>query len=136
MNFAKLFQGIVIGALFSGILSGICAAHIALASDTTGELGLKTKDFWWVAMLLAGFFGLIAGGIFGGLISELNLSLIKAGLCGFLITAIPAFLFRIVPEVKEFGEDIRWFVVSFIVIATLTGVLVSYTQMSFFKSEL
>ena len=135
MNLAKLFQGIVVGALFSGVLSAICAGYISLTSNMVYDFGFKAKDFWWLTMLLAGLFGLIAGGILGGIISVLNLSLISAGLFGFLITAIPAVLFRIVPVVKEFDEDVRWFVISFIVIATLTGMFVIYTQTSFFRSE-
>ena len=128
MDFFKVFQGIIVGALFSGVLTAICATYISLTSNMVYDFGFTAKDFWWLTMLLAGLFGLIAGGILGGIISVLNLSLISAGICGFLITAIPAVLFRIVPVVKEFDEDVRWFVVSFIIITTFNAIFVSYIQ--------
>ena len=134
MNFAKLLQGILAGALFSGALSAICAVYIAFTSNTVSDFGLRAKDFWWLSMLLAGLFGLIVGGILGAVISELNLSLIKGGLCGFLITAIPAIFFLLLAEGK-FDENFRRFGTLFIVITTLTGIFVSFIQMLSFKSE-
>jgi hypothetical protein len=134
MSFAKLLQGIVVGALFSGILSAICAVYITLTSDTSDSFGLKAKDFWWLAMLYAGFFGLIVGGILGGIVSALNLSLITAGLCGLIITIIPAIFFRLLSEGK-FDENFIRFGIFFIAIATLTGIFVSFAQTSLFKSE-
>jgi uncharacterized membrane-anchored protein len=136
MNFAKLFQGIIVGGLFSGILSAICAAYIAFTSDTIDSVGLTGKDVWWLVMLYAGFFGLIAGGILGGIVSALNLGLIAAGLCGFLITAIPGILLYLINHYFSPGNlsaDLDRFGVFFIAITTLTAIFVSYIQMSFFK---
>ena len=145
---SKLLHGIIGGALFSGTLSAICAAYTTFNSGFIGEMGIKTSDFWWIGMLLGGFLGLIVGGILGGVISELNLSLIKAGLCGFLITAIPGIVLLILeyilnydyyllnPDSPTYGlDDLRRFGAFFIGIMTLTAIFVSYTQMVFFKSE-
>lgn len=124
MNSAKLLQGIVTGALFSGVLSAVCAVYIALTSDTSDSFGLKAKDFWWLAMLFAGFFGLILGGILGGAISILNLNPLKGGLCGLLITAIPAVFFLLLSQSK-FDENFTSFGIAYILIATITGVFIS-----------
>ena len=145
---SKLLRGIVGGSLFSGTLSAICAAYTAFNSLSSGLLGLGTKDFWWFAMLLGGFFGLIVGGILGGIISELNLSLIKAGLCGFLTTAIPGIFllmlnymlyydyYMLNPDSPTYDlDDLTRFGAFFIAITTLTAIFVSYTQNVFFKSE-
>lgn len=134
MNFAKLFQGTIVGALFSGLLSAICAVYIAFTSNSS-SFGLEAKDIWWLAMLYAGFFGLITGGILGGIVSALNLSLIAAGLCGFLITAVPTVFIRLVLVFKKFNEDFKRFAIFFIAMTTLTGIFVSYIQMSSSKSE-
>jgi hypothetical protein len=134
MNFAKLFQGIIAGALFSGILSAIYACYIAHTSNTVSDFGLTAEDFWWLAMLLGGLFGLFIGGIIGGIISELHLDVIKGGFCGFLITAIPACFLLLLSEGK-FDENITRFGVAYIFIATITGMVVPLTQMLLFKNE-
>ncbi|HEX8287732.1 MAG TPA: hypothetical protein VF556_07055 [Pyrinomonadaceae bacterium] len=134
MNFAKLFQGIIVGGLFSGTLSAIFAAYVTLTSNTVDSVGLKAKDFWWLAMLFAGFYGSIAGAILGGVVSALNLGIKDSGLFGFLITAILAILFLLLSEGK-FDENFRRFGILFIVIATFTGIFVSFIQMSSFKNE-
>ena len=78
-------------------------------------------------MILAGFLGLIVGGILGGIVSQLNLSLIKAGLYGLIITLFPVVFFQLLSEDK-FDENHRRFGFLFIFIVPLTIIFVSFVQ--------
>lgn len=125
----KIIQGILVGALFSGLLSAICACYLALISNTTGELGLKTRDFWWLALIMGGLFGLIVGGFIGAIVYALNLNIIKGGLLGLLLTIIPACFLLLSGD--KFDIDIRRFGVAFVVISTLAGIIVSLSRTGF-----
>ena len=126
-------MGIIAGALFSCVLSAICSIYICITSEATGSFGITGRDIWWAVMFYAGFFGLIAGGILGGIVSALNLSLVGAGLCGFLITAIPGILLYLIYlylSPYDILIDLVRFGVFFIAITTLTAIFVSYIKMS------
>lgn len=124
MNSAKLFQGIIVGALFSGIFSAIYACYIAFTSNTVSDFGLTTKDFWWLAMILGGIVGFVLGGIVGGIVFELNLGVILGGLIGLFIAGLPALFFLAVSNSK-FDENHIRFGIALIFIETITGIIVS-----------
>lgn len=130
----KIFQGIIIGAVFSGVLSAIYACYVAFTSNTVSDFGFTAKDFWWLAMILGGLLGLIIGGIIGGIISGLNLSVITGGLVGLLITGIPACFFLLLSEGK-FDENMTRFGTALIVIEIITGVIVPLTNTIFYTNE-
>lgn len=123
----KVFQGIIIGALFSGLLSAIYACYIAFTSNTVSDFGFTAKGFWWLYIILGGFFGFVIGGIIGGVVLTLNLNAIKGGLLGLLLTIIPACFFLLLSE-KKFDEDITRFGIAFIIIATITGIITSLVK--------
>lgn len=113
MNLARFIQGIIVGGLFSGFLTALCAVYIAYTSNTTSSF-IEVRDIWWFWLLLmfyAGFLGLIPGGILGGAISLLNLSLTTAGMCGFLITGIPVIFLMILnyDSPNDAANDFRRF---------------------------
>lgn len=123
MNFTRSFQGIIIGALFSGVILAICEGLIVANSAATGELGLKSRDFWWLAMILGGLLGLFIGGIIGGVVSELNLNVIRSGGYVFIILVIPVFF--ILFSGDKFDDDIKKSAIAFLAIETITGIFVS-----------
>jgi hypothetical protein len=126
----KEFQGIIIGAIFSGVLSAIYAGYIAFTSNTVSDFGFTAKGFWWLYIILGGLFGFIGGALIGGIVSALNLDAVKGGLSGLLLTIVPACFFLLVSE-KKFDEDITRFGIGFIVIAVITGVVASIGKAAF-----
>ena len=123
-NNMKITQGILIGALFSALVSAICACYVALTSETVSDFGLKAKDFWWLAIILGSCVGLILGGFVGAIVSGLNLSVILSALVGLLITVLPALLLSQVSEGK-FDENHTRFGTALIFVETITGIVVS-----------
>jgi ribose/xylose/arabinose/galactoside ABC-type transport system permease subunit len=130
----KLIQGIIVGALCSGFLSAISAYYVAVTSDTISDFGLKAKDFWWLAMILGGAVGLIAGGIIGLIVSTLNLNPIKSGLLGFLFSAIPACFF-LLSSVNKFDDNFTRFGTFLLAITTITGIAIPLINKLFVKTE-
>jgi hypothetical protein len=127
MNFSKLIQGVLAGALFSGGVSAMFACYVSVTSNTVSNFGFTAKDFWWLALLIGGFFGVIGGGVIGGFVAGFNLNILKGGLCG-LIVAIPVCGFVLLSDGK-FDENISRFGLAYIFIASITGIFVSLTLM-------
>ncbi len=130
----KIIQGILIGALFSGIVSAVYACYVALTSNTTSSFGLRSEDFWWLAAVLGGIAGLILGAVVGAIVSGWNLNLILGGLVGLLITGIPGLLSTQVSEGK-FDEDHIRFGIALIFIEIVTGIVVSLALRLFYTKE-
>ena len=70
MNLTKEHRGVIIGALFSGFLIAACEAFIGINSRVMGEFAVKTRDFWWVLMIMGGAAGSVVGGIIGAAIGN------------------------------------------------------------------
>ena len=122
MIFTRVFQGVIIGALFSGFMLATCEAILTINSSSIGELGLKTRDFWWLYMILGGVLGLVVGGIIGGTVIALNLNVIRGGVYVFIVFVIPVLFLSLSGD--KFDEDIKYSGIAFLVIETLTGTFV------------
>ncbi len=121
----KFLLGAVIGALFSGVLSAVAGCFIALTSNTVGDFALKTKDAWWLAMILGAIAGISTGAIIGGTVCALDLSPIKAGVSILLITVILALFFYPITQGK-FDTDFMRFGVALVIISVITGIVLPF----------
>lgn len=89
-------------------------------------------------MILGGVIGLPAGGIIGGLVADLNLSVFKGALLGFLIIAVPVggiYLIYDYGQLGNFDVDKKRFAHGLIFIGTVTGIVVSMVTSLFEKGE-
>jgi hypothetical protein len=125
MSFARLLQGIATGALFSGIMLAGCVGLITINSNSTGELGLKERDFWWLASIFGLLLGFIFGGLMSGIIVELQLNLIKSFLLG-LICSLCLVLIIAVWLGGGWSDSITYSLFSIIITESICALLVSF----------
>lgn len=124
-EFCQILQGVLTGALFSGIMLAICFGLITNNSTTTGELGLKERDFWWLASLFGFLVGFIFGGLISGIIVKLQLSLIKSFLLSFICSLCLVFIITIWLG-GGWSDSITYNLISIIIIESINGLLVSF----------
>ena len=67
---------ILTGAIVSAIVLGGGAMAIVIVADTTGTLGLRSRDFWWLALILGFFSGALVGGIEGFIVRAFRISIL------------------------------------------------------------
>lgn len=127
MSSVNLFRGILVGAVFSAVLSAIYAGYVAITSETVGDFGLKAKDFWWLAMILGGFVGFVLGSFVGAIISQLNSNVILSAIVGLLVIGILILFLSQVASESKFDENHTRFGIGLIFIETITGIIVALT---------
>lgn len=133
MNMTQTFRGVIIGALFSGFIFAVCAAFLTINSGSIGELGLKSRDFWWIYTVLGALLGSVTGGLVGGTVLALDLNGIRGGICVFLFLLVPV-LFVLLSGDK-FDKDIKHLGIAFLAVETLTGIIVPWLAPMLHKSE-
>ena len=84
----KVIPTTILGSITSGIILGVGAVIIVFVENTTGTLGLRGRDFWWLALVLGATVGLIGGGIEGFIISYFRFSVLSTLLFGIGIGLI------------------------------------------------
>ncbi len=118
----KILYGTVIGAIIAGILTAIASVYISLTSNNVGDFGVKTKDIWWLFLIVDSIVGLVIGGIVGFIASLFNLSSIKIGVGILIIATIPMLLFYGVSQ-NKFDKDFMRFGIALVIIALITGTM-------------
>ena len=82
MMIMKLFPTIILGSIISAIILGVGATVIVIVENTTGTLGMRGRDFWWLALMLGIVVGAFGGGIEGFVISYFRFSVFSTLLFG------------------------------------------------------
>lgn len=83
-------------------------------------------------MIFGGILGLFAGGVIGGIFSFLDLDLLRRGIYVFIILVFPV---GFVLLGNKFNEDIKYSVIAFLIVETLTVMLVSIIKALIFKNQ-
>ncbi|MEQ1603703.1 MAG: hypothetical protein ABL999_02430 [Pyrinomonadaceae bacterium] len=85
----------IFGAITSGIILGVSAMIIVIVEDTTSALGMRGRDFWWLAFILGAFVGFVGGGIEGLVISYFRFGVLSTFLfgIGFSLIALCFYFF-------------------------------------------
>mgnify|MGYP001166013274 CR=1 FL=1 len=120
----QVIKGAIIGSLFSAIILGLSAGVIVVAEDMTGPVGLRTKDFWWLAFIFAFIFGLISGGIEAALIAYIGKGMFLSILVGILFVLTISGIIAILVD-GDIDVQTRNFLLATILVCVLNATLIS-----------
>ena len=88
MGSTKIFMGIFLGAICSGVMLSLAFYFFAVTATNTESPVGNAKDWKWAIFAFGAILGLVIGGAFGAIIAGFRLNILKAMLLGFILNFV------------------------------------------------